>query len=314
MAWLNISKEFGYGWSEIWDWDFDWQERDLDLCFDPECTCDKDWGMMFNSYRDDRPMPCDSLPFRESMTDWTKRQEKWYPKRHDFYPKVKNKSVWSFARMVLLNNIGKSFSQAYSYYCKNVDIRYQKEFLDYFKEYSSRPELEDFWIENDEICITEGFYPSKKYYRRNVNVNVKKPVFFYSHDYSETWKIWGKTWYNSKEEYRTETFYRTVPDYYKDKAIFVSSTGFKKEFESKKDSGYKRLYHEEVNRQRKSNREHERLRKQKQYNFLTKFEIEAKLLLETQRLENEDNILRHGFDSKESFRGEHYHGRKNKQK
>ena len=89
----------------------------------------------------------------------------------------------------------------------------------------------------------------------------------------------------------------------------ISTKGIKLEFDNKKDPKYQRFVQEHSKTKRKLNREKQRELKLKEYSFLTKEEQEIKKGKERDLI----TLYSHGFDS-ESFKGEPYHGRKNKKK
>ena len=294
MAWLNIAQEFGRGWSETWDYGDD----EYDEIFESEFG---DLGIIYciGFYRD-RPLPCDDLPFRESQKTRA-REEYGYWSFGYHHIKIDGKHIWTYRHRVLSNSIGKPFNTVFSQYCYKVPIQYQNEFLDNFRgKYNSNP---DYWIDSNGL-IQES--EERQKYRKERQEQRKKPYIRKSHDWEggyinrETGNIINKydfNWYYTKE-IKEKFDYRMIKG---------------SEIKVQKGSSIDRRFYYEDKTKRKARYKTERIqRKQKQYSFKTKTEIEAKLLLESQRLENENNILRHGFDSKESFRGEHYHGRKNK--
>lgn len=232
--------------------------------------------------------------------------------------------LYSFIHYVIENNIGKSFSNAFRYFCKFVKPYLQSYFLDQFSNYNSRPgrRYEKYHIENDIIIANEDRF--KKWYSSN-------DKYFRTFDFEETWLLertstelhrnYIKQITKTKEVKTTytETFRRGIGERYIQgfdgyypkgfvKAVkLISQVGFKEKVDSKKSARYQKLKQEDDRRKKKQDREKERSKKQIVYSFLTRQEKELK---EARKLD-QYNLYRHGFDD-ESFKGKPYHGRKNK--
>lgn len=267
---------------------------------------------------------CD-MPFRAHM----KNHSNWWGYRGSERTKH-GLNTWAFIDYVIEANIDKSFSQAFSYFCKFVNPQYQKYFLERFNNYNTRSHWGGYWgkywIDSNDIIRAKENRDIKRW-KSN-----KKGVFM-SHDYEETWllektqNVYKKNWKTnsgkivSQSYTYTETFRRGISKRYIDgfhqyypecyiKAVELKSTkGYKEEFENDRVSKYKRLRHEDIKRTRKIEREANRKKKEIVYSFLTKEEIKLK----EEKERDIYSLYRHGFDD-DSFKGEHYHGRKNKKK
>ena len=102
--------------------------------------------------------------------------------------------AWDRARRIIENNIGKSFSLAFSYYCKISPKYQQKDFLEEFNRTR--------WRGGDYYIDSEGLIQKTK------EDKPVKPAIFYSDDYETelVHKVWGvsRKWYKdkiSKERY-----------------------------------------------------------------------------------------------------------------
>lgn len=233
--------------------------------------------------------------------------------------------IYSFIRYVIENNIGKSFSNAFRYFCKFVKPYLQYYFLDHFANYNSRVgrHYERYYIDDDDIIRADK--------DRFKNWNHKDDKYFRTFDFEETWTVettrmvternWKKQILQTKQvvSRNTETFRRGIADRYLKgfenyhpkgfvKAIELKSqVGFKEKVDSKKSARYQKLKQEDDRRKRKQEREIARQKKKTVYSFMTKQEVELKRL----KALDQYNLERHGFNN-ESFKGNPYHGRKNK--
>lgn len=255
-----------------------------------------------------------NLPFRESFRTRQKIAQGWYFGDRKS-PRINGHNAWRFVSRIAENNIGKSFDGTYSYFCrkaKKLDNYDRWIFLEQFEGRYSR------YIVDDEGRIRVNW-------RRNYKT---KPLYFVSNDYEETWllrvTVRGYRWDKEERRYvtrlktydRVETHkggysnWKVQGSFIKVEPIkLISTKGIKLEFDNKKDPKYQRFVQEHSKTKRKLNREKQRELKLKEYSFLTKEEQEIKKGKERDLI----TLYSHGFDS-ESFKGEPYHGRKNKKK
>lgn len=281
-----------------------WLNIDRDLEYDPSTL---------------KIIDCD-MPFRsgkKELNDWWGYKE-WETTLHGI-------RLYRFIHYVIENNIGKSFSNAFRYFCKFVKPYLQSYFLDYFANYNSRPGryYEKYYIDENDIIIADE--------DRFKKWNSSKDKYFRTFDFEETWVIettrmvtdrnWKKGIIETKRvvSRETQTFRRGIGDRYIEgfnshypkgfvKAVELKSQiGFKEEVDSKKSARYQKLKQEDDRRRRKQQREVERQKKNIVYSFMTKQEVELKRL----KALDQYNLERHGFNN-ESFKGNPYHGRKNK--
>lgn len=196
-------------------------------------------------------------------------------------------STWDIMFRVIENNVDKSFDMAFHYYCKLVPKYCQKDFLEQFY-YCLKERYETYYLNQGIIRRTEA---RNKY---NGPYKVKSIDFKITYRKIKCRKYENKI-YDGLERWQNE----------KDFVKIVQGQIF--EFESRKDPEYIKYKRKEAfvfNRRRKKEKEKE---KEKAYSFKTEKEKEL-------TKERETDILtrnRLGFDDT-SFKGEFYHGRKNK--
>lgn len=131
--------------------------------------------------------------------------------------------------------MGKSFDEAFSYFCTLVPKHEQSEFLREFENAYGCYEPDYIIDNNGNIQINKNSYWNKK-----IKDKSKESVIFYSIDYEEGW-------YNTitKKVYNHKEFSRLHYDMFPTKNfIEIVISGFSKEFESKKDKEYIRLMKE----------------------------------------------------------------------
>jgi hypothetical protein len=310
MAWLNIDRDLEY----------DFNEMLVAMCEVPE-------DEIFYHPLGGFPLEvvnCD-MPFKSGMKN---NSDCWGYRGSERTKHGLN--TWVFMDYIIESNINKSFGNAFRYYCKFVNRQYQKYFLERFQNYNSpvRGWGKKYWIDSNDIIRANPRRFGRWYFK-----DEQKEISFKSFDYEETWKIqktskeikrnWKKNY--SREvvitDIEVKTFRRGISEHYIQgfdnhypkafiKAIEMKSkVGHKEIVDSKKSPRYQKLRQEDDRRYKKQEREKERARKEITYSFLTKSEIEQK----KSRLEDGYNLYRHGFND-ESFKGNPYHGRKNKKK
>lgn len=208
--------------------------------------------------------------------EWRHGRRTWH-KVGDYHP-------WKIAERVIENNIGKSFDETFSYYCKLVPIYQQRVFLEEFNLGRRHYRHLDYRIDEEGLIQ-----------RNRVRTKYKGPYTFYSSDFKAEKRhiITGKI----KEEY--------YPWFHKGKNkdgdhmyVDVVVSGFSETFESRKDRRFRRLKAEkykEFLRERKAIR---KLPDINEHDF-------RRILKEKELKEREENltkILKHGFDPVTSFR------------
>ncbi len=240
------------------------------------------------------------LPFRESRVAYSVREKTFYAPYDHYYNADTN--PYKICEYILNNNIGKSFNLAFHYYCKLVKKYDQHIFLEKFQDknhWKYNPWSLD---ENNNIVFINWREPKKYYFysedyktelRHKITGHAKKEFNpKYSYKYHERYKHKYRTekieYYNYKNRYKAQD-----SDF---EPIVVS--GFEMKFESKNDSRFKKLNAEHQSKLRKRQREADRLKKQIEYSFLSKTEIELK----KEKQLNLQKIISHGFDPELSFR------------
>lgn len=236
----------------------------------------------------------ENLPKREGM--YSKKLDHWERNRRCF--KIDGTSIYKFTNRVIENYIGKSFDDAFSYFCKKVPKHLQYMFLDKFDPHYKRwNRFTEFILDENKIIIQNPEY--LKWYE---NYHKSTPVMFYSYDYETAYMHRGTKEVISKSVYSNKYWYCKS-----DVEIIIS--GYEREFPSKQDKTYKRLMTEKTRLKKLQYRRYEKYMKQKAYSFMTRDEVKKK------KEQQEDLIRRDalGFDD-ESFKGEWYHGQKRKLK
>ena len=194
---------------------------------------------------------------------------------------------WFIVKITLKKFLGKSFADAFSYYCSKVEQRYQDDFLDKFRNKGYRHS----WYADDYIIDSDGniqLNPERYQRKRKTNFTV------ISHDYKSSYfhKI-------TKEEISYKLYHHWTTDRSMYDEHIIS--GYERTFESKKDPEYKRMMAEITKHNRISSKRWKKEQRQKAFSFLTRDEKQKK---EDRKL----NILtrdRHGFDN-ESFKTNPY--------
>jgi hypothetical protein len=251
-------------------------------------------------YPRDRSLPLmddffDNLPFRENRAAYITRKygDMWNLRKFDGW-NMSNSSKHSpyiRAERILRNNIGKPFSQAFSYFCRQSRINDQNVFLDYFRDtWRSRE-----WKIDDNGLIKYTPYISA--YRRN------RKIIYYSDDYKVIFRVYfvnkDKLWNGKWKDYAS--IWDTPPNY-RSHAQKIHISGYAIEFKSKKDPLYKRLHIEQLKRKEKHLEE---LNKQRRLIADEKFReiLNAKKLKD--REQDRLKMERKGFDPIHSFRPQH---------
>lgn len=284
MAWLNINRDLEY----------DYDPLLLDMCEIEPHQAGRDFPLVV--------VDCD-MPFKSGMEN----NRHWWGYRGTERTKH-GLNTWLFKDYVIEKNVGKSFSQAFSYFCKFVDRQYQKYFLEAFQNYEAprrKHYFEKYWI--DENDVIQKVDEKKE----------KSEIVFISSDYEEKWLIqtvsnpWAKYKILNQhvrtlpkgERWAVQREFRSDIEFVK----LLSTKGIKRTFSNTKSRVYQRLRYEDIKLYNKRQREEERKKKETVYSFLTREEKELK----KQKELDQYNLYRHGFDD-ESFKGNPYHGRKNK--
>jgi hypothetical protein len=215
------------------------------------------------------------------------------------YHKVNGEYPTTWARRVMRKYVGKTYEEAFAYYCTLVPDYQQKWFKSEF-------DLSTTWwrTPSDNFILDENHIIKIK-----ETESKSGPVIFSSYDYKEGHKnrrdgniVVPKKWWDDQGEMR---YVRMFPERYD--TVVVS--GYSKEFESEKDREYIRLTKEKAKLQ-KLNKKIEKKEKAKvDYSFISKEEAQRKAEIATDLIK----VQKHGFDE-ESFKGIEYHGQKRKLK
>lgn len=247
---------------------------------------DEEFYYQYDSIVEDCP-----LPFRESFRTREILSQGWNFRGHRSGIKVKNVSIWKYANFIVENNLGKNYDNAFSYYIKKTkkvwDSKYvwDSQFEDRYFNYLID---EDRNIQRNENIRTN---------LRRIQGSSKTPYTFKSHDYEvKTFDIIHGNEINQHSMWNSKRLIieLVVEGYYIENVIPGSKL------------------------ERKLNREKNQKRKQlqrlansvpKEYCYKTRQEIIEKVDKEVEL----QRLRKRGFDEN-SFRGEEYHGRKNKRK
>lgn len=246
----------------------------------------------------------ETLPFKEGRKAYITRKygDMWDLPRfdHPHYRSEKSDYPWVKAERVIKKFLGKSFDKAFSYYCNQVKVYEQYEFLDNFNQhqswgYSSHPSE---YIVDDKGNIQINPEYKKRYRKRKKDTS--NGVTFESYDYAEGYR------HNETGEIKNNLTWCDNPRRWA--RIVVS--GFWKHFDDVNDKEYHRLKREDRHRKELNDRRYKKwARYEKQYSFLTDEEIKLK----KEEITDLIKIESHGFDEN-SFKGIEYHGQKRKLK
>lgn len=236
----------------------------------------------------------ENLPKREGM--YSKKLNHW--ERNYRCVKIDGASIYKFTNRVIENYIGKSFDDAFSYFCKKVPKYLQYIFLNELDPCYKR------WNRFTEFILDENktIIQNPEYLNWHKEYNKSAPVMFYSYDYKTAYMHRGTKEIISKSEYLNRYWYSK-------NYIEIIISGYEREFPSKQDKTYKRLMKEKVRLKKLQKQRYKKYLKQKAYSFMTRDEVKKK------KEQQEDIIKRDalGFND-ESFKGEWYHGQKRKLK
>jgi len=259
------------------------------------------------------------------------RYSRWWERSHPADHPINNIHPYTRVKRILLHNIGKSFDTTFSYFCKQVPQYQQHWFLDEFSA-KYRYGSEHFYIDEDGNIQA---IPNTWFYRRYVEKSSTE-VSIISDDYEtelrhketghkyndfrEVWETKEKTYtrkhpqlghiithhYTDKIKLLYLEYYpklKMVPlhmRYQAQRSDFedVPIKGWKKTFSSVNDPTYIRHCAERNKRYRLNRKKEKKENAAKEYNFLTKSEMELKEL----RKMDKYKILAHGFDLVTSFR------------
>lgn len=240
------------------------------------------------------------LPYRESMrTQFQKDSGWWGHSRRG--PKVESVSVWVFRDRILEHNLGKSHDLAFSYYCKKA--RHIQDYINiWFQPFNDRNRRFDYSIDFDGKIQKGSWRLSReksRFERSSKLYNFDSADLLLGYRRKSDGKIFTQREYSNKFyiELRNDEsgFERVVIQGYQ---VLNVQPNSKQE---------KRLRNEWNQKKKQLDKIRKENQKQKEYSFLTKTEIKIR----ESRKEDILKIESHGFD-KNSFKGEGYHGRKNK--
>lgn len=261
----------------------------------------------------------DNLPSRQMGRDpdsWGRRRSD-YHRVGDYYPHT-------IAERILHHNIGKSFDEAFGYFCRICPKYQQRIFLDLFEPSYKGRHTE--WSTNVEGNIVYNPYQWRSRKRlptiksSNFNTELRHKITGHSQDKFEriyekieqvheygaighrqtrTYTVNGKLLHY---EYGADRFhmrpiecrYTAIDDDFE--TVIIS--GWIRYFESKNDPEFIRYKSEQQKHKRRSQKAHKRLMKEMEYNFLSQSEIQMKKDKALDRIK----IVSHGFDLITSFR------------
>lgn len=308
MAWLNINKEFGHKWHEMYDWEETPEEPWITT---PEIEFLKTYGYWNSTIK--RPLAGEDFPTHIGSRKAVIVKYGYWSFRRHHYPKVKNKSVWEFSQMVVNNYLGKSFNDAFNYYLKHtkhIPDRYNE-----FLHYNFEGRKPSYYID-EEGLIQKCVYPISKW-KQDWN-DAHRPTKLYtfkSADYRTeiVHKQSGVTLEEMKE--RDSKYWFSIfslpknPRLNSNKYVEIISNGYTIENVQPNSTLEKRLKAEKRQKEKQQRKYWKEQRKNKQYSFLTREEEEFKKA----KIQDDNVLLKHGFND-ESFKGAPYHGRQNKKK
>lgn len=234
----------------------------------------------------------ETLPFR--CNNFNNRKYRHYFHSED--------NPWKSSKRIVKNNIGKSFSLAFSYFCSKFEQRYYKEFLELFKSTYRRFDNPDYYIDDNGLIQT------------NIEPKERKPIIVYSKDYkTENYNILTGLpiikidWKYIKGKYRKIVYGKEKKNkwfkdwYYLNDNLIGERiiSGSKQVFESRNDPRYIRITSE---RDKQLKIQH-KLEKSKRWKISN--EEFRRLLKEKELKERQLNLIKiesHGFDINTSFR------------
>lgn len=277
----------------------------------------------------------DNLPFKEGMgnkykTNWKSRDWWGYPRSRRYH---KVNGIWPSDRVrrIIKNNIGKSFADAFSYYCSKVPKYQQKYFLKEFEESNSNYYYYDQYYVDDNGLIQIA----------NSDYKRSKTISIISDDYKteERHKVTGHKELDFEAiyekiprivtvttfvPYKYITEQKTVYDrgnllYYRHKTGYIARDedfehvtikGWIKYFTSRNDPQFIKLWNEKLKARKKAKRLQEKknwdlLLKDntiKCYNNIAEFKRKQQEQIKREEELNKQTIIRHGFDPITSFR------------
>jgi hypothetical protein len=215
------------------------------------------------------------------------------------YHRVEGEFPWELRNRILKNHIGKPFDDAFSDYCKQVPKYQQHYFLDYFKPIENVCCVNLYQIDENGLiqkCIQTYKKPKlivfesidyKVEYRHKIS-GEKKLIHFWNYPFDNI---------NYKLKYPKATNYYQAIDLYDKEFEPITISGWIREFESKKDPEYKRLFNEKKKELKKRKKLKEKEEKEKDNSLLS-------IQKQKQKEEVEKNLLKIkklGFDPEISF-------------
>lgn len=203
---------------------------------------------------------------------------------------------WKRVRRNIHNNIGKSFDMTFHYYCTQVPKYQQRLFLDEFLHYP------EYWYK-----FHPGYYVDEQgNIQKVIRSFHKRSIKIYSDDYRVAYK--SKIYHHQqwKNEERSE-----IPWNESKKDYETIIYGTVQEFESRRDPVVIKYRRDKYQKDKLKER---RRKAEKKAKSLEIFNRGIQLQKEEIKKQRDLDILKRdqaGFDD-ESFKGEFYHGRKNK--
>lgn len=251
------------------------------------------------------------LPFRESFRTREIVKQGWDFRDYNDGQRIGDVTPWKYASMVIENNIGKPFDKAYSYFLRKTKHIWDRHYW-FLNDFDVTRRFPEYCVdENGNIQFTQSTLEWRK---RHQN---KEPYTFKSADYDSV--VVNKTTFEKmdmpsypywiEKTDRVKKIQEDAWNKYRANSITVIKSGYYVENVQPNSKLEKRLRREYNQKKKQMNKQYEIARKNKEYSFLTR-EEEA---LKKSKLEDLWKLEKAGFDS-ESFKGEPYHGRKNKKK
>lgn len=250
------------------------------------------------------------LPKREPVNKSRRLNWNHWSSKHCDDHSINGISPYKRAIRIINKFIGKSFGDAFSFYCKQVPKYQQYIFLSEVEPYRRWKN----WVYIDEFGNIQKYVSEK----------TKKSYFICSKDHETArlhkvtkqdiesfslfkWK-WGYVKHPHWNHLVQTRFFKLNNGHWasEDEFVLTIISGWEKEV-LKKSSEFKRYTQERLREEKKQERIKKLLKNQTVYNFLTRTELEKI------RSKKEDliKLYSHGFDEN-SFKGHPYHGKKQK--
>jgi hypothetical protein len=209
----------------------------------------------------------------EKVVKLTKSQKERYGHGSSDCHKVNGAYPYKWARRVLRKYVGKSYNEAFAYFCTLVPDYQQKFFIEELKL------SQGYWTPDNKYTIDdEGII---RIIPKDSNTG---PVTFFSYDYAIGYRN-----RRTGELATTKDRYVSIyPERY-DKAVVA---GYTKEFESNKDREYIRLMKEKTKLKNLDDKKKKKEKEKVDYSFISFQEEQKKREMEVDLMK----LKKHGFD------------------